>query len=290
MDKQALIDAISRSGGKQNALDEADALWVKLDCLQRTGRYGPLVKQLAKANDKSNFLALALEITFAYQFESQGLELKYEVKQDAQRKSSIDFLRKAPGGDSVFFELRLLQQARSIHDSINAQLQKFQIYRVVMGERQQQGEVVRIQNTILSKVQDKHGNPIKFFSTATDAVNIVVVDATDSILGTIDVHDCLLATQGDPGVEEVYRMQVFGLFQKDKPEYPQRIHDLAAKYAHIRSTLHGVLFLFKKADTGILSYQLEQYLMWNPALIDEARARPIFTDIAGAISVVRSAG
>jgi hypothetical protein len=121
LDKQALIDAISRSGGKQNALDEAEALWVKIDCLQQTGRYGPLLSQLDKANDKSNFLALVLEANFAYQFESQGLELTYEVKHDVQHKSSIDFLRKAPSDDSVFLELRLLQQAQSITNSINVQ-------------------------------------------------------------------------------------------------------------------------------------------------------------------------
>lgn len=283
MDKQALTDAIGRSGGKQNALDEADALWGKLVCLKKAGRYGLLLSQLAKANDKSNFLALVLEANFAYQFESQGLELTYEVKQDPQYKSSIDFVHKVPSGDSVYFELRLLQQTQSITDSIKAQLQKCQMYSVVMGGQDEQDEVVRIQNTVLSKVQDKHGNPIKFFSTSADAVNVVVVDATDSILGTIDFHDCKLATYGDPSVKEVYRRQVFGLFQADKAEYPLQIHALAAKYAHIRNTLHGVLFLFKKPDTGILAYQLEQYLMWNPTRIDETRARSICAEVIRAI-------
>ncbi len=283
MDKQALINAICRSGGKRNALEEADDMWAKLDYLNQTGRYGLLLSQLSKANNKSNFLALVLEANFAYQYEAKGLELTYEVKQDAQHKSSIDFLRKVQSGDSVYFELRLLQQTQSITDSIKAQLQKSQIYHSVMGGRDEQAEVIRIQNTVLSKVQDKHGNPIKFFSTAADAVNVVVVDATESILGTIDVHDCMLATHGDPSVAEVHRRQVFGLFQADKAEYPNRIHDLAAKYAHIRNTLHGVLFLFKKANTGILAYQLEQYLIWNPERIDEARAHLICVDVTRAI-------
>jgi hypothetical protein len=95
----------------------------------------------------------------------------------------------------------------------------------------------------------------------------------------------MLATHGDPGVKEIFRRQVFGLFQEDKPEYPQYIHELAVKYAHIRSKLHGVLFLFKKHDTGILAYQLEQYLIWNPALVDEASPRRIFADVASAIPV-----
>lgn len=109
--------------------------------------------------------------------------------------------------------------------------------------------------------------------------------ATHSILGTIDVFDCLLATLGDPGVEEVYRRQVFGLFQDLMPDHPQRIRDLAAKFAHIKKTVHGVLFLFKEPDTGMIAYRLEQYMVWNAALIDDARARPIFADIASAIPV-----
>ncbi len=71
MNKQALIDAIRRSGGKRWALDEADDLWVRLDFLQKTGRYGQLLLGLANANDKSNFLALVLEANFAHQFESK---------------------------------------------------------------------------------------------------------------------------------------------------------------------------------------------------------------------------
>lgn len=285
MDKQAIIDAMVRSGAKQNALDESDALWVKINHLQQTGRYGLLLSQLAKANDKSNLLALVLEANFAYQFESQGLGLTYEVTQNAQEKSSIDFLGIPPSGDYVYFEIRLLQQAQSITDSINAQLQTHKLYRVIMNALDEQHEVARIQNTILSKVQDKKGRPTKFFPTAANAVNIVVVDATDNILGMLDAHDCMLATHGDPSVEQVYRRKVFGLFQEEKPEYPQRIHDLAAKYAYIRSRLHGVLFLFRKPHTGILAYQLEQYLMWNPALIDPARALPIVTYVGDAIPV-----
>ncbi len=283
MDKQALSDAIRQSGGQQNALDEADALWSKIDYLQQTGRFGPLLSQLEKANEKSNFLALVLEVSFAYQFEVQGLELIYEVKQNSQQKSSIDFLHNTTSGDSVFFEVRLLQQAKPITDWVYKQLKKLKAYFVVMDGQHEQGEVLRIQNTILIKVQDKHGKPVKFFSTTSKAVNIVAIDVTDSILGAIDVHDCKLATYGDPGVQEIYRRGVFGLFQEDNPGYPQNFHDLAAKYAYIRTTLHGVLFLFKKFNTGILTYQLEQYLMWNPMCIDRARSQPIFAGITRAI-------
>jgi hypothetical protein len=93
-------------------------------------------------------------------------------------------------------------------------------------------------------------------------------------------------------VKELSRRGIFGLFQDDKPEYPQLIHDLATKYAHIRSRLHGMLFLFKKRGQSVLAYRLEQYLMWNPGLmnpahIDEARARRIEADITSALPVRR---
>jgi hypothetical protein len=283
LDKHKLINAISRSGGKKNALDEADDLWERLYFLSQTGRYGSLLSHMYKANDKSNFLALVLEANFAYQYEVRGLELTYEVKQDSQRSSSIDFVRKAPSGESIYFELRLLQQTKSISDLIDVQLQRCQMYSAVMCGQEEQTEILRIQNTVLSKVQDKNGNPIKFFSTAPDTVNIVVIEATDSILGTIDIHDCMLAMYGDCRVTETNRRQVFGLFQADKLAYPQHIHDLATKYAHIRNMLDGVLFLFKKPNSHILTYQLEKYLMWNPDRIDKEKAHSICVDITRVI-------
>ena len=203
MDKQALIDAITRSGSKQNALAEADDLWIKVDFLQQTGRFGLLLSQLTKANDKGNFLALVLEVNFAYQFESHGLQLAYEVKQDKQYKGSIDFLHMISTGEKVYFELRLLQQTQSIAAAIENQLKKSEVSQVLLDAHHEQDEVVRIQNTVLGKVQDKDGNPTKFFSTGSDTVNIVVVDASASLLGMVDVNDYLLATLGDPGVEEV---------------------------------------------------------------------------------------
>lgn len=282
MDNATLTAAIGNSGGGPNALDEVDALLVRISFLESTGRYRSLASQIAKANDKSNLLALVLEVNFAYQFESAGRTLTYEVRQNPRHKSSIDFLRSLPGGP-VFFELRLLQTAQLIVESMNAQLKGSGMYRIALDGEDQQDEVLRIQNVIVSKVQDKSGNPIKFFLTAGDALNIVVIDATDSILGTADIHDCLLATHGDPAVHEAFRGGIFGLFQQPKPEYPKWIQDLAVKYQHIRETLHGVLFLYKKRGAGILVYDLEQYLIWNPAIVQPERAKPVIEDIVAAI-------
>ena len=260
MNKQSLIDAIQDSGGSQSALDEVDDMWVRVDYLEKTGRYGALLSQISNANDKSNLLALTLELNFAYQFESVGLELTYEVSQDAQQNSTIDFLRVSPGGEQVFLELRLIQQPQDIADSVAGQIENTERYKIALDAEDDHDAIVRIQRNVLSKVEDKKGNPIKFLSTAEDAINIVVVDIADCMLGMMDIHDCMLACQGDPGVEEPYRRRVFGLFQQDMPNYPQRIHDLSKKYAHIRGTIHGILFL-DRVGVKILTYRLCHYLV-----------------------------
>jgi len=224
-------------------------------------------------------------LLFAYQFESQGLQLAYEVKQEPGKPSTVDFLRQTPAGKRAYLELRLLQQRKSIKDMIDEQLQKYGIYKVLLGGDDEKREVERLQSTILTKVQDASGAPIKFFSTDADVLNIVVVDASETILGTIDIYDCLLATYGDPAVDEVYRRNIFGLFQEDKPEYPQAIHDLAAKYAHVRSRIHGVMFLFREPDSGIIAYKLQQYIVWNRALVNEATAQQVYGDLSAAIPI-----
>src|SRR5450755_3319233 len=159
VNKQALIDAIRNSGGAQGALDEVDELWVRVDYLQKTGRYGALISQVAVTNDRSNFLALTLEINFAYQFESSGRELQYEVSQDAQQNSTIDYLRVFPEGEQVFLELRLIQQPQDIADSIAGQIDNRERYTIALNAEDDQDAVVRIQRNVLSKVQDKTGNP-----------------------------------------------------------------------------------------------------------------------------------
>ena len=262
MDKEALRCAITRSSGGPNPIAELDTLWPRVELLQKPGRYGPLLSQLFAANDKNNFLALILEVNFAYQFESRGLALTYEIKQAPEHKSSIDFLRVLPSGDHIYLEVRLLQEGQSNYS--------------------EQDKIIRIQSAILSKVQDANGAPIKFFSTTPDAVNIVVIDASSTFAGMVDIHDCELASYGDPNVDGVFQRGVFGLFEEYRPGSPVRIHEFAAKHKRIRHTVHGVLFLFRPG-TEVLAYQLEQYLMWNPTLMARNRARPIYADIASAI-------
>jgi hypothetical protein len=73
---------------------------------------------------------------------------------------------------------------------------------------------------------------------------------------------------------------VVGLFQTsnagDRPKKQARV----ASFAHIRATIHGVLFLFRAAGAGVLDYQLEQVMVWNQDLVAEQQAKALMTDIA----------
>ena len=287
MDKAKLLSALKSSGGAAQSDVEVDGLLVKLISLEKTGRYSKLMNSIASANNKSNFLASVFECTFAFQFESSGLLLVYEVKQDAPAGSSIDFLRQAACGISIYFEARLIQQDDATSKSITQQLEKSHCYQIGMvtmnSKHDELDAIVRLQNVILSKVQKNDGTPTKFLRVADNIANIVVVDVSDLILGAIDVYDCLLATHGDPAVDEIYRRGIFGLFQDAAPSYPTQIQTIATSYEHVRNTLSGVLFLFKKRNCGVLDYKLEHYMMWNHRRIDSIHAASICAEITKAI-------
>ena len=108
---------------------------------------------------------------------------------------------------------------------------------------------------------------------------------SEPILGDIDLFDCFLSTHGDPYVEEVYRRGIFGLFQLSSPAYPKGIIEIAKYYEHIRATLHGVLFLFKTKNTGLLNYKLEHHMIWNPSLVSKELASNVCSEITQALPI-----
>jgi len=281
MDKKMLHAIADKFGGTYD--EEIAGLLKKLNFIEETGKYGRLINSLLSANDKSNFLADVFEASFAFQFESANLPLEYEVKQDETNNSSIDFLRRMDSGTSIYLEARLLQQDYATNQSIKDQLDNNNFYRIGMNGNHNHDSIIRLQNVIVSKVQKKDGTPTKFLRIDKDIVNIVVIDVSELILGAIDLHDCLLATHGDPYVEEVYRQGIFGLFQESLSGYPKVIEQIAKSYEHIRSTLHGVLFLFKAKNSGLLNYNLEHYMIWNPYLVDQKLIEKVSSEIIRAV-------
>ncbi len=285
MDKKALTVAIKRCG--IGASDEQiEGLLSKIQLLEATGRYKRLLSNLRSANDKNNFLASVLEITIAFQFESASLALEYEIKQNPAHKSSIDFLWKAKT-KAIYIETRLLQQDQATSNSIESQLKVSNIYAVTKDGDDEKQDIVRVQQLILEKVQKEDGSPTKFLNLHRNEINIVAVDISQIILGTFDPDDCKLVALGDPSVQAICRRQIFGLFQDTKPDYPEHIQSRARSFSHIRKTLHGVMFLFKRPKTELLNYFLERFIIWNPTLISEDIGQHICDEIELALPIVK---
>jgi hypothetical protein len=102
--------------------EQLGGLLSKLRLLESKGRYARLLANLTSANNKDNLLALVLEATVAFQFESAGIELDYEVAQGTKGAGSIAFRWASATGSTVFMEVRLLQQDKPTADSIESQL------------------------------------------------------------------------------------------------------------------------------------------------------------------------
>jgi hypothetical protein len=286
-DKQALEAAILRSGWPGVWEDQLDGLWSKIQFLATTGKYLRLCSNIEKANDRSNCVASVLDATIAFQCESAGIQLDYEIKQDASHKSSVDFRWNAASGHTVYIEVRLLQQDRGTTESIAGQIQAGNLWSVTKDGDAEQQDIIRAQQVILEKVQQRDGTPTKFLVRAQNTVNIVAIDISQIILGTFDQHDCLLVGRGDPAVPSICRREIFGLFQETRPEYPDRIQTLAKSYAHLKETLHGILFLFRLPKRESFNYSLEHFLVWNPALIDERSAAAISEQIKLALPLYK---
>lgn len=283
IDRPSLEAAILASGGVKQPDNQVTALLAKLDLLEAKGRYGGLLRSVRASNHKWNFLASLLEVTFAHQFETAGVPLDYEVRQEPDQPGTIDFRMNASTGDAVFLELRLLQQDEKTTADIAEQVAAKQEFAVAMGGEAERDAVVRLQGTILQKVQRKDGTPIKFVQAGDGVLNIVVVGVSDILLGTVDAWDCVLAACGDGGVPPECRRGVVGLFQPPNAADLAESQGRVASFAHIRSTIHGVLFLFRAAGAGVLDYRLEQVMAWNQSLVPEERARSLMNDISAVL-------
>ena len=287
MDKPTLLAAIESSGWESVSKEDFEGLLSKLTFLEKTGRYGKLLASIESSNDSSNFFACVLEATFAYQFEAAGKPLEYEVQQGEKSETTIDFARRLPSGDTVYFEVRLLQQDKQTAESIKEQLKERGVYSVAKDGEGEMNEIIRLQRVILSKVQKADGTPVKFSEARPGAANIVVVDISEIILKHADIGDCLLTAYGDVAVRAVYRRGIFGLFQQAAKEDSEHFQGLAKLHRHIRDTVHGVLFVFKDAHAGVLDYRLEHYLTWNSQLGSAEQAEAVYDDIAPAIPLRR---
>jgi hypothetical protein len=244
--------------------NEIGNLTKKLEYLDETGRYSLLLKDFLRCNDLNNFKSIIVEAVFAYSFEVAESPLHYEISHSDDHDSSVDFLLQTQNGNKIFFELRVNQQQKQRQEEISTQLELMNMYSVSMNETDEQQEIIRLQSNILSKVQDKNGNPIKIFNDESGNYNIIAVEITDMILGTVDKSDCMLTLYGDPSVEGPFQRNIFGLFQKPEQHYPDHIRKISENFSHFRETVHGILFLARHPKSGPLDFDLRYHLSSVP--------------------------
>ena len=97
---QAIIQA---AGGGTNALAYADLLLTKINHLESTGQYQPLLVQLRSAREAGDFRGRVLEINFAEAFVREGIDLTYGARQGMS--GDIDLIWRVPPRD-VFIEIK----------------------------------------------------------------------------------------------------------------------------------------------------------------------------------------
>jgi len=136
---------------------------------------------------------------------------------------------------------------------------------------------------ILSKCQDKEGNPIKF-DHEKGGYNFIVVFVSALHLGMIDKEDCRLAMYGDKGVPQIFRRGVFGLCQQLSEHATEEERQYYEKFGHFRKTIHGVLFV-KNASRGgdpnyLVDLELQYFLVGNNTIFGKEERGAIIENLS----------
>lgn len=287
--RRRLADALSASGypvkPDENRLTP---LAKKLDFLLETNRYSRLISRLLDANDGANLRSLVLEVTFAFQFENARIPLRYEVRLRSDDETSIDFLCESESGKELCIEMRLVQQRQMLTTLFEQQLRESDYFGTILDRADDRADTLRLQRLILEKAVNSRGERIKFESGGANSYNIVAIEVSELHLGMIDHADCVLAAYGDPAVPQLARRQMFGLFQEPRPEYPQHIHDVAARFTPFRQAVHAILFLKKIPSENPINHRLKYLLIRNRQLMSSEEAKKIAYIFNGAMDTWKS--
>ena len=256
----------------------------KLELLADRGNFGRLLGDLFACNDRSNLHALLFEAVFAWHFEARGKHLLYEEIQQTSGATTIDFLYTLSEQMHIYLELRLLQQQEAITKLFEEQLRKTDYFGALLNGPDEQREVVRLQRVLLEKVQDRNGDPVKFFSAEPPNYNVLVVDVNQPLLGMVDRYDCTLACYGDEAVPPPCRRDIFGLFQIPAPDAPPGLLNISNRFERLRKTIHGVLFMRRPRGSNSIDFELQCYFVPNRHLLTENPYKFILAEAASAFS------
>lgn len=267
--KERLVAAFNASG---YAVSDDDVRLTRLvelfALLLKTGRYDRLVSDVFATNDAGNLRSLVLEAIFAFQFESVGVPLLYEVSQRPDDETSVDFVIRPEDGTEILVEMRLVQQRLALTTLFEQQLRESGYFGTVLGGQEDRQETLRLQRLVLEKAINQQGGLIKFPEPRAKSYNLVAIEVSELHLGMIDALDCLLTAYGDPAVPDFARRNMFGLFQELRPEYPPYIQEVASRFAPFRAAVHGILFLRKVPGRAPADFRLEYIFVHNRQLVD----------------------
>lgn len=287
MEIDDLKRVIEAAGGSENALEYASGLLEKVNRLESTKAYEPLLEQFRAAREAGDFRGRVLEVNFADAFVSRHLNLRYGVKQGA--KGDVDFCY-VVNGYQIFIEMKLLGQDQATKNAINQQLDAIGLSSTIVTDDTR--DIGRIQLDLLQKAATT-----KFNAKPEEKwINLVAVDVSELQLGMADICDCLLAAGGNTCAarwceEPELRPNVVGVFERLEKlsqlqeEWVSGLHKVPADAPHPRDYIHGAMFLFRKPqETAALSYSLSSAIVWNPALVTEQVAKPIAHTFARVIT------
>ncbi len=274
MQLDELNEIIRGAGGQCFALGYAEALLEKINRIESVDGYEALIGQLRSAREEGDFRGRVLEVNFADLFVRKRVALKYGAKQGMP--GDVDFCWDM-GGHQVFIEMKLLGQDQKTRSEINQQLEATGFSNTVISD--DTWDVARIQRDIFGKSSTRKFNP----QPEPTWINLVAIDVSELLLGTVDLADCLLAAVGNetasrycdpsclrPRVVGVFERREMSSLQCEQVEWVNGFHATLWAGTHPRSYIHGVLFLFRKPkERAALSYQLRAYVIWNPALVDK---------------------
>lgn len=260
--------------------NDIDIFKKKVILLANTGRYNKLIKSLLRSKDKIEFNSFVFEAYFAYDFESKNRPLKYETKLLENSDDTVDFLYKTTNEMTICFDLHQANQRKWLTVYTRAQLDAYGKCEITSDGQDEQDKIIRLQNLILSKCQDKNGKPRKF-PNDINIYNIIVIYVSGEIDGHMDKLECMFTMYGDSNVFGA--RWIFGLCEHLPDDPSEQFKFYYEKVKHFRETIHGVLFVKNVSHFNssynelILDLDLEYYLIGNNNLIDKAR----FSEICG---------
>jgi len=227
--------------------------------LLATGRYGWLLREFRRLKTKEKFKSVALEVHFAYGFESAGIPLRHEV-QSPEVPGTVDYAAVLSEDVRANFELVRHGDER---------------WKRISPLADEAASTQRLRNLIRDKCV-RHGRPHKFPPAADGVYNVIVVDASRALGGWADGYHYSMVCYGAQTVPSPLRLPVVGIWQLSE-EVPEEFAAQCRYHNVPRERIHAVVFARDKGILGgqgmALYAEYEYEICGNPWLVREDKRR-----------------